>query len=293
MDEKIKKAVDRLKFAAEASERYYEKPLVITYSGGKDSDVCLELAKIAGIQYEVEHNHTTADAPQTVYHIRDKFNSLEQHGIKCTINRPRYKGKPTSIWDLIPQKKMPPTRLIRYCCIVLKEGGGKNRHIVTGVRWAESPNRKKGRGIYEDINRNRNKRIILNNDNDDKRKWFERCELQAKTVCNPIIDWTDVDVLDFLQDQKVKVNPLYCMGYKRVGCVGCPMAGKMRYQEFRDFPQYKANYIKSFARMLDARKEAGLENKTSWESGEDVFRWWLEEDWRQITMDDLLDGGRR
>lgn len=140
--DKIDKAVERLKLAAQMSETYYQKPLIVTTSGGKDSDVCLALAKIAGINYEVQHHHTTADAPETVYHVRDTFKRLEEKGVKCTINWPTYKGAPVTMWTLIPQKLMPPTRVARYCCSILKEGGGKGRMITTGVRWAESVSRR-------------------------------------------------------------------------------------------------------------------------------------------------------
>lgn len=139
-----KKAIMRLQQAAQMSEAWYNgEPLIVTTSGGKDSDVCLELAQRAGIRFEVQHNHTTADAPETVYHVRDTFRRLEEKGIKCTINKPVYKWKSVSMWTLIPQKLMPPTRLARYCCEVLKEGGGRGRMITTGVRWAESVKRKK------------------------------------------------------------------------------------------------------------------------------------------------------
>ena len=130
---------------------YYGQPLIITYSGGKDSEVLLELAKRSEIPFEVHHSHTTADAPQTVYHIRDVFNDLENQGIKCTIEYPKL-----SMWQLIPYKLIPPTRLIRYCCTFLKESSCKNRMILTGVRWGESAKCKK-KGIYEDITRNLDK----------------------------------------------------------------------------------------------------------------------------------------
>lgn len=168
--DKEQKAIERLRLAAEMSEALYDgAPLIVTTSGGKDSDVCLALALRAGIRFEVQHNHTTADAPQTVYHARETFRRLEEKGIKCTLNMPTYRGQPVTMWSLIPQKLMPPTRIVRYCCEVLKEHGGTGRMITTGIRWAESVKRKKNRGIYEKGHRDKEKRIILMNDNDDKR----------------------------------------------------------------------------------------------------------------------------
>lgn len=268
------KAIARLQLAAQMSETYYNAPLIVTTSGGKDSDVCLYLAKAAGIRFEVQHNHTTADAPETVYHVREQFRRLEAEEIKCTINWPAYKGRPVTMWTLIPQKLMPPTRLVRYCCAVLKEGGGAGRMITTGVRWAESASRKKKRGIYETMPRDISKKIIINNDNDDKRRLFENCKLQAKRVCNPIIDWTDADVWDYIRAEKIPMNPLYACGFKRVGCIGCPMAGKRGMQfEFTCYPTYKRAYTRAFDAMLAVRRERGL--PTDWETGVEVMHWWL------------------
>lgn len=257
------------------SEQFYGQPLIVTDSGGKDSSVCKKLAEIAGIKYEVMHNHTTADAPETVFFVRDEFKRLESDGIKCILNKPTYKGKMVSMWTLIPQKLMPPTRIVRYCCDVLKEGGGTGRFITTGVRWAESTKRKNTRGIFENVSKDKEKRIILNNDNDDTRRLFETCSIKAKRVCNPIIDWTDSDVWDFLKSEQVPLNPLYSNGFNRVGCIGCPMANKQRYEQFRIYPKYKNCYIMAFGWMVDARKQKGL--KTKWENGEEVFHWWMED----------------
>ena len=107
------KAIERIKMASEMSLHHYGKPLICTYSGGKDSDVMLELFIRSGIPFEVHNNHTTADAPETVRHIRKKFQRLEEHGIKCEIEMPMYKGKRTSMWQLITIKLSPPTRTKR------------------------------------------------------------------------------------------------------------------------------------------------------------------------------------
>ena len=115
------KAILRLQEAAQSSQQVYEKPLMLAYSGGKDSDVTLDLAIKAGIPFEAVYSLTTVDMPETVYHIRDVFKTLELQGIPCRVEHPVCKGERVSMWKLIPQKKMPPTRLMRYCCSIMKE----------------------------------------------------------------------------------------------------------------------------------------------------------------------------
>ena len=275
-----KRAIERLKIASELSLEQYGTPLVVTTSGGKDSSVCVELALRGGIPFEVQHNHTTADAPETVRFVRREFARLENLGIKCTVNYPTYKGKRTSMWGLIPQKLMPPTRMARYCCEVLKEHGGDGHFVCTGVRWGESARRAKMRGIFEKQVKDRDRSVKVQEDGGSLEELFAPCKLKAKHIVNPIVDWTTSQVWDFLRDSKVPVNPLYEFGFDRVGCVGCPLAGKKRYREFNYWPAYEKLYIQTFDRMLEERRRRG-KMRGNWMmggTGQDVFRWWMEED---------------
>lgn len=288
------KAIKRIQAASEMSLYHYGKPLVCTYSGGKDSDAMLELFRRGGIPFEVHNSHTTADAPQTVRHIRDTFHKLEVDGIKCTIEMPTYKGERTSMWKLIPQKLMPPTRMVRYCCAVLKETGCANRFIATGVRWAESTQRK-DREEFEKLGATKATKekftsVMLMNDNDARRRMNEHCMQKKKMVVNPIIDWKDSDVWEFIHSEKIPTCELYQCGYERVGCIGCPMAGKKRYKEFADFPKYKNLYIHAFDRMVKERKSRGL--PCQWKNGNDAFLWWMEDENIEGQMDifDFIGG---
>lgn len=289
------KAIERIKMASQISLHHYGLPLIYTYSGGKDSDVMLEMFKRSGIPFEVHNSHTTADAPQTVYHIRKVFRELELQGIKCTIDYHRQPdGSMTTMWNLIPRKLMPPTRIVRYCCSELKESGCKNRMIATGVRWEESTYRK-NREPFETIGCTKKDKIavsdekMLLSDNDERRRLFEHCEMKAKSVVNPIIDWKYRDIWEFINGEHINVNVLYQCGYERVGCIGCPMAKKReKKKEFYDFPKYKEAYIRAFERMLEVRKSRGIDTK--WETGEDVFLWWTEDEniRGQISIDEYL-----
>lgn len=108
---------------------------------------------------------------------------------------------------------------------------------------------------------------------------FESCQMKGKRVVNPIIDWTTEDVLDFCKAEKVNLCPLYGEGWHRVGCVGCPMAGKKRYMEFARYPTYKKAYIAAFDRMIEERKRRGMVKcfTRMGDTGVDVFHWWMED----------------
>lgn len=283
--EKEKIAIERLKmFEPNANQ----EPYYLAYSGGKDSDTIKILAQLAGVRYEAVNNHTTVDAPETVYYIRS------QKDVKI-----EYPEK--TMWQLIVDKMIPPTRLARYCCAELKERGGEGRRVVTGVRWAESQKRKENADVLKllkktkdviakadeygvDFRETRQGGVVLNSDNDKARELVEDCYLHHKVVINPIVDWSDDDVWEFLHHYGCRSNPLYECGYKRIGCIGCPMAANRRYKEFNDYPKYKFNYIKAFDRMLERRKERGLETDETWKSGKDVFKWWMGEDVNQISF---------
>lgn len=287
--DKERQAIERLKIASEMSLRIYEKPLIVTTSGGKDSSVLVELAIRAEIPFEVKHSHTTADAPDTVHFVKREFKRLEERGVKPEIVYPMYKGKRACMWNIIPMKGMPPDRFRRYCCEILKEGNNNGRFVATGVRWAESVKRR-DRAVYETYNRDKNKKIILNSDNDEKRELFETCQLKAKRICNPVIDWTDTEIWNYINAEKIPVNPLYFDGWTRVGCVGCPLASKkIKAFEFARFPKFKNLYIRAFDRMLEERKRKNL-NTNAWKTGIDVFHWWVEDGVLPGQMEMELEG---
>lgn len=150
LSEKVEESKRALRLGADMSKEYYHSPLIVTYSGGKDSDVMLRLAQetLEPHEYMVMNSHTTVDAPETVYHIRNVFKNLNKHGVKTYIDYHADKnGHRTTMWNLIPQRLMPPTRLVRYCCAVLKETGTPNKIASLGVREEESTNRS-GRDIF-------------------------------------------------------------------------------------------------------------------------------------------------
>lgn len=226
-------AIERLK-AFEPVEGYY-----FANSGGKDSGVCRHLLIKSGVKFDAHYNWTTVDPPELLRHIK------ENHP-ETTIHRPEI-----TMWDLIVKKRMPPTRLVRYCCEVLKEGNGVGRTVITGVRWAESYKR-------------------------SRRRMVETCfKNHEKRYLNLIIEWTNEEVWQYTRQEGIKYCSLYDEGFKRLGCIGCPMAGKQgMIRDFTRWPKYKDAYIRAFARMLDNRAKDDI--LTRWVSAEAIMEWWIQ-----------------
>lgn len=132
--DKVEVAIDRFK-SFEPPEGYF-----LAFSGGKDSVVIKALADMAGVKYDAHYTVTSVDPPELVRFVKS-FDDV-------SFDRPLDKyGHQITMWNLIPKKKMPPTRIARYCCEHLKESSGEGRFVVTGVRWEESSKRKNRGGV--------------------------------------------------------------------------------------------------------------------------------------------------
>ena len=299
IQKKIDKSIERLR-AFEPEEGYY-----LCFSGGKDSQTIYHLAQLSGVKFDAHYNVTSVDPPELVRFIRKQYHDV-------IFDIPRYKdGTQITMWNLIERNYMPPTGVVRYCCSKLKESFGRERVTVTGVRWAESTRRKvnqdvaviqrggkttrkKADEIGVDYRTNKSGGLILNDDNDESRRLVEQCYRTNKTLVNPIVDWEESDVWEFLNNVvKVEHCCLYDEGYTRIGCIGCPMGNlKRRENDFERYPKYKLAYMRAFQRMLDTRPKKDYAD--CWKTPEEVFDWWLYGNARpkqlegQISIDDFL-----
>lgn len=313
--EKIAMSIERIK-NFEPDDGYF-----VAYSGGKDSTVLLELVRRAGVKFDVHYSVTTVDPPELVRFIRSQFGTIiyaYKDGRQKTI---KSEGEPTIYFDLpetpmrklIPKKKTPPTRIARYCCAELKESSGVGRVTMTGVRWAESVNRKNTHGVVgiqgkskttkalaermgANFNLNRHGDVILNDDNDENRRMVEHCYRTQKTIVNPIVDWTDDDVWEFIKGEGIPYCELYDKGHDRLGCVGCPLGGfaGMR-RELAEYPAIKRMYTAAFKEMLEVRKAAGKNDAIGfWKDADAVMYWWIggfkDVVNGQVSCYDILDG---
>ena len=273
--DKVEIAVKRLK-SFEPPEGYF-----VAFSGGKDSQCVYHLCKRAGVKFDAHYNVTSVDPPELMRFIRNHYPDV-------IWDYPVDKdGKRITMWNLIPKKQFPPIRRMRYCCEKLKETNGEGRLTVTGVRWAESANRKNNRRLVNiqgkkwqaeegaQFETDKFGGAVLNDDNDASRRMVEHCYRTNTTLLNPIVDWEDEDVWEYLRNiEKVAYCSLYDEGFKGLGCIGCPMNTRSAEIELKRWPRYKELYLKAFGKMLEERKKTGKET-TRWNTPEDVMEWWL------------------
>jgi phosphoadenosine phosphosulfate reductase len=274
VEDRVKIAISRIKEFEPMSVQNNQAGYYVCISGGKDSSVIQELCIMAEVKCEFVHNHTSVDHPETVYFIRREKERLEKMGFIFRVEIPRYRdGRQKTMWNGIITNGLP-LRNQRWCCKELKEFGGDTRYCITGVRWAESSRRENSRKVHEIKGKTVKENIIFNDDNDMRRRLSEMCLAKRRFVLNPIIDWSDNDVWDFLNERGVPINPLYAQGWKRVGCIGCPMSSNGR-KELDQFPKYKAAYFRAAQRHIEHRREVGLPEKEIMETPEKYFEWWL------------------
>ena len=269
MNEKIKNAVRILQLAEKQADVFGE-PVEIAYSGGKDSDVLLELARMAGIKYRAIYKNTTIDPPGTIAHCR--ANGVE-------IRQPK-----KTFFQIVKSSGFPSFRF-RFCCQRLKEYKILNV-AAWGVRADESPARAKRYTTFNFC-----------------RKYSERERVQ---VYAPIFDWTIDDIKKFIEARNIQLAPHYyredgTVDYtRRLGCMGCPLQYNRGVEDFKgNLPLLRATlrainvwcashprqmfancyelfvyriFYKSTEKYLDDFKRASLfENKSAKQYLEDFF----------------------
>ena len=159
------------------------------------------------------------------------------------------------------------------------------------MRWAESTRRKKSHSEVtfadkkaksliekelsdEDFLSTPQGGVVLRLDNRENARIVEMCYKTHTTLVNPIIDGTDAEVWEFIKEYDLPYCCLYDEGFKRLGCIGCPMGSvKQRQMEFERYPKYKNLYLLAFQKMIDAHSGGWKATK---QDPEQILQWWLQ-----------------
>lgn len=269
-------AIKLIKYYEPLALEYDSRGYCIATSEGKDSRVLGHLYRRSGVKHYYARSITGIDPPELVYFARKNFADYQNMGYMT------YELKYNqSIWQMMLKKLFPPTRMIRYCCAELKE----NRRAETcdsivslGVRKAESFKRAKNHDELEISIGGKNRNIIMAYDNENNRRTFETCYTDNEKRVNPLINWSNEDIWNYSKDAGLEQCSLYQDGFDRLGCIGCPVAGKRgRHMGFARYPKIECLWRKSFDDMYRLRMEQGKKVKQS--SGQEWFEKWNNEEW--------------
>lgn len=236
--EKEKRAIKLLRTVAKTTDGEIE----LSYSGGKDSDVCLALAQMAGIPYRAIYKNTTIDPPGTIAHCKEKG---------AEIIRPK-----KSFFEIIEQKGFP-SRFARFCCSELKEYKILDT-AIQGIRRSESTKRAA----------NYKEPIIC--------RTYGPKDEHANIVL-PILDWSDADVCRFVVSNDIKCHSLYydengqfCVN-RRLGCLGCSLQSDRGLSDFKKHPNLVKAWIRAGNVWWNKPREKELASKANFADIYELF----------------------
>ena len=264
-DSRLRHSIDLLRKSESLALRYYEKGFYLAFSGGKDSQALYHVAQLAGVRFEAHYAMTTLDPPEVVHFIRNHYPDVINDRPKLTFAQ------------LCVKKKALPTRMMRFCCAALKETQGDGTVTLTGVRRQESVKRSfrreaeiagsrasKFRGTMEQFDQFTRKKEI---------EGVQCVKGKDKIIINPIIDWSENDVWFFLNEVvNVAHCSLYDKGWRRLGCLFCPMVNKKEVlRQSAAYPKYHALILRTIHRL----RENGYMNSYPDLTDQEILDWWI------------------
>lgn len=231
------------------------REILVAYSGGKDSCVLLDVVKRSGVPFHAVYRYCVLDPKELRAFIRLQM--------KDPANRLSIAWPEKSLVQIARERGVMPIRNRRWCCEVIKEKRNNDPLVVTGIRWAESARRR-------------------------RRRQMESCDRVGGFMLHPIIAWRNEDVWSYIHERGLPYCSLYAEGYKRLGCVLCPMTRNTE-QQIQRFPWA----VKIWRAISRACYETRLtRGHQTFKSEQEQWEWWLNRDAKVRTDDDcpLFDG---
>lgn len=243
-----------------------ENGFFLAFSGGKDSQALYHIAELVGVKFKARMMLTSVDPPEVIRFVKKSYPDVE-------LVKPK-----ESIYSIAIRKRILPTMMVRWCCQELNETAGAGKVTLIGIRHEESARRSKRNevainsgkfsGTLDELEeyrqelkakkaRRKSKKDGVNIMNADQEQTLGCIHGKESLLISPIIHWTERDVWEFLNKVVcVKHCELYDEGWKRIGCICCPMSSvrNRRMEELR-WPHVKRNWIKAIKAIIRGERQ--------------------------------------
>jgi phosphoadenylyl-sulfate reductase (thioredoxin) len=198
---KVEQAIEII----EQANKIFKDKLAVGFSGGKDSLVILELALKVNPDITIVFNNTTVEFPESVRYTRWL---AKEWGLNLQITRPK-KSFLTAV-----KEYGWATYENRWCCTPYKKEPTFEFFDEQGIK-AEITGTSRTESRY---------RMHLT-----PFKVFKDGLIRV----NPLYDWNYEEVWAYIRYNNLPYNPLYDLGFKRVGCWCCPLKGITHYRKLQ------------------------------------------------------------
>lgn len=219
--------------------------VIVSFSGGKDSQACLIQAckEFGAKNIEAVFCDTGWEHHLTYEHVKNVTESL---GVRLII----LKSKIGGFEDLCKRMKWFPDTAHRMCTVQLKIqpmidyilSHNDDLVIIQGIRAAESASRSKmqcsANYFQEYQNEMRTKKLYRKGD------VIEWCKIHTATVERPMIGMSAQGIIDYILENGQQPNPLYKHGASRVGCYPCIYARLKEVKNMRHDLSYVLRVVK-------------------------------------------------
>lgn len=226
--------IGAIPFIVENAEKYKNRMMLVSFSGGKDSTVVSHLVRLALNNQSILHifGDTTLELPKS-YEYVERFK--EENPFTPFFEE---RNEESNFFQMC-EEIGPPSRVKSWCCSIFKTGpmgttlANFDENIITflGLRRGESVSRSKYKKVSQSP------------------------KILKQMVASPIIDWCDLDVWLYMLTENLDFNDSYRQGFARVGCWVCPNNGS--WSELLSSIYNSEEYDKWYSFLIDFSKRIG------------------------------------
>ncbi|MGL4358341.1 MAG: phosphoadenosine phosphosulfate reductase family protein [Cetobacterium sp.] len=226
--------IGAIPFIVENAEKYKNRVMLVSFSGGKDSTVVSHLVRLALNNQSILHifGDTTLELPKS-YEYVERFK--EENPFTPFFEE---RNEESNFFQMC-EEIGPPSRVKSWCCSIFKTGpmgttlANFDENIITflGLRRGESVSRSKYKKVSQSP------------------------KILKQMVASPIIDWCDLDVWLYMLTENLDFNDSYRQGFARVGCWVCPNNGS--WSELLSSIYNSEEYDKWYSFLIDFSKRIG------------------------------------